>query len=375
MKKLITVALVFTMVLCMSVGALADSVKIGGISPLTGAVSVYGLLVKDGVDLCVEETNANGGLLGKQIEMTWMDDTGDAVEAVNAYGQLLSGGMEALIGAVTSAPTLAVGARAAADRMPMISASATAYDVTSAGDNIFRACFLDPYQAKLMAQFAAENLNAKKVAVLYDNSDDYSIGLYESFVEMAEELGMEVVATESAISEDADYTPQLSKIADAEPDAVFVCYYYQTAALMLRQSVDVGLDCWMLGADGWANIQDQVADDLALLDKAAYCDSFSEKDESEIVQSFVAAFEAKYGRGPAGFNALGYDTAKILFAAIEKAGSTDREAVIAAMKATDLICVTGRITFDDHNDPIKSAFIKGFENGEPVLIARVDPQV
>ena len=373
MKKFVSLLLSLILVLSIGSVAFADTLKIGGIAPLTGAVSVYGNLVKDGVELYKEEVNAAGGVLGQQVEITWMDDTGDAVEATNAYNQLVSEGMEALIGAVTTAPTLAVGTRAAQDRMPMISASATAYDVTSAGDNIFRACFLDPYQAELMAKFAFENLSAKKVAALYDNTNDYSIGLYEAFVAKAEELGMEVVAIESAVENDADYTPQLSKIADAEPDAVFICYYYETAALVLRQAVDVGLDTWMMGADGWANIQDQVADDPSLLVKAAYCDSFSEEDEGEVAQAFVKAFSAKYGMTPAGFNALGYDTAKILFSAIEKTGSTDKEAVIANMKATDLECATGRITYNDHNDPIKSAFIKGFEEGKPVLIARIDP--
>lgn len=373
MKKLVSLSLALMLALSFGSVALAESLKIGGIAPLTGAVSVYGLLVKDGVELYKDEINAAGGVLGQQIEIIWLDDTGDAVEATNAYNQLSSDGINALIGAVTTAPTLAVGTRAAQDRMPMITASATAYDVTSAGDNIFRACFLDPYQAELMAQFAFENLSAKKVAVLYDNTNDYSIGLYESFVKKAEDLGMEVVAQEAAVENGADYSPQLIKIADAQPDAVLVAYYYESAALVLRQSVDVGLDSWMLGADGWANIQDQVADDPALLEKAAYCDSFSEEDDSEVAQAFIKSFTEKYGKAPAGFNALGYDTAKILFSAIEAAGSTDKEAVITAMKATDLMCATGRITFNDHNDPIKSAFIKGFENGQPKLIARIDP--
>ena len=373
MKKIVSTLLVLALALGLCSAAMADTVKIGGIAPLTGAVSVYGLLVKDGVDLYVEEVNANGGVLGQQVEITWLDDIGDAVEATNAYNQLASSGICALIGPVTTTPTLAVGTRAAEDRMPMITASATAYDVTSAGDNIFRACFLDPYQAELMAQFAKENLEAAKVAVLYDNTNDYSIGLQEAFVAKAQELGMEVVASESAVEGDADYTPQLSKIADAEPDAVFICYYYETAALVLRQSVDVGLESWMLGADGWTNIQMQLEDDLSLLDKSAYCDGFSTEGGSEVTDAFVASFEAKYGTAPALFNALGYDAAKIMLTAIENAGTTEAEAVIAQLKATDIEGVTGHITFNDHNDPIKSAFIKGFENGVPTVITRIDP--
>ncbi len=373
MKKTLALVLALMLALGASSVALAETIKIGGIAPLTGAASAYGLLVKDGVDLAVEEFNANGGLLGNQIEMVWLDDTHDAVEATNDYNQLVSEGIAALIGPVTTTPTLAVAARAAADNMPMITASATAYDVTSAGANVFRACFLDPFQAELMAQYAAQNLGAKKVAVLFDNTNDYSIGLSDAFQAKAKELGMEVVAAESAVAGDADYTPQLTKIAEAAPEAVFICYYYQDAALMLRQAVDVGLEATMMGADGWGSIEQQLTDAPQLLDKAVYCDSFSAADDSEVAQAFVKAFEAKYGKTPAGFNALGYDAAKIMFTAMNAAGSTDKAAIIEKLKATDLDCATGHITFNDHNDPIKSAFIMGFKEGVPTLVTRIDP--
>jgi branched-chain amino acid transport system substrate-binding protein len=374
MKKVLTLVLVVMLSLGVASATLAETIKIGGIAPLTGPVSVYGLLVQAGVDLAVEQVNAGGGLLGSQIEMIWLDDTHDAVEATNAYNQLVSDGISALVGPVTTTPTLAVSTRAAADNMPMITASATAYDVTSAGPNVFRACFLDPFQAELMAQYAAENLGASKVAVLYDNTNDYSIGLSDSFQAKAAELGMEIVAAESAVENDADYTPQLIKIADAEPDAVFICYYYETAALVLRQAVDVGLDAIMMGGDGWTDIQKQVEDAPELLENAVYCDSFSTEDDSEVAQAFVKAFTEKYGSSPAGFNALGYDAAMIMFTAIERAGSADdKDAIVAQLKATDMDCATGNITFDDHNDPIKSAFIKGFKDGVPTLAARIDP--
>jgi len=335
---------------------------------------MYGLRVQLGVDLYVKEVNEAGGLLGQQIVMDWRDDTHDAVEAVNAYNQLVGAGAKAIIGPVTTTPTLAVVPQSAADNMPEITPSATAYAVTDAGKNMFRTCILDPYQAEIMAMYAADTLAAETVAVLYDNTNDYSIGLYESFVNKAEELGFNIGAVEAAVENDADYTPQLIKIADSEPEAVFVCYYYETAALVLRQAVDVGLDAFMMGPDGWSGIENQVQDDLSLLNKAVFCDQFSPNDDSEAVQAFVAAFTAEYNEAPTMFNALGYDTAKILFSAIERAGSfDDRDAVIAEMKATDAVFTTGRITYDDHNDPIKSAFVMGFENGEQVLVTRVDP--
>lgn len=370
------VALLVALMLLMSSAAFADTVKIGGIAPMTGAVANYGLLVQAGVDLYVDELNAAGGLLGQQVEMVWMDDTGDSVEASNAYNQLVSEGISGLIGAVTTAPTIAVSSLAAADNMPMITASATAYSVTDAGDNVFRACFLDSFQAQKMAEYAHDTVGAETVAVLYNNADDYSIGLYESFTKRAEELGMTVVAAESAPEYDVDYTPQLIKIADKTPDVLYICYYYETSALVLRQAFDVGLECTMMSADCWSGIQSEMQDDLSLLDNAVYTDAFFSGNENEVVQNFVASFKAKYGEDavPSGFNALGYDAAKILFTAMEKAGTVeDKDAIIAEMKATDLECITGQIIFDDHNDPIKSVLIMGFENGELVQLEQMNP--
>ncbi len=374
MKKCLSLVLAMVLVFSLCSVALADTLKIGGIAPLTGPVANYGILCKEGIDLYVEEINAAGGVLGQQVEMVWMDDTHDAVEATNAYNQLISEGIVALMGPVTTTPTLAVAQVAVKDNRPMISPSATAYDVTTDRPNVFRTCFLDPFQAELLAQLAVNNLSAKNVAVLYDNTNDYSIGLMESFKAKAEALGATVVATESAVENDADYTPQLTKIADAAPDALLIAYYYESAALVLRQAQDVGLDCYMLGADGWADIQKQVEDAPELLEKAIYCDSFSPADDSAATVAFVDAFNKKYGKTPSGFNSLGYDTAHILLSAIEAAGKADdRQAIVDAMKATSIDGVGGHITFNDHNDPIKSAFMMGFKDGQPLLNTRIDP--
>lgn len=374
MGRMVALLVALMMVFACTAGAEEETIKIGGIAPLTGAVANYGFLVQDGVNTYIDEINENGGINGKKVEIEWMDDTGDAVEATNAYNTLVSDGVCAIIGAVTTTPTLAVAALAAKDNMPMITASATAYAVTDSGDNVFRSCFLDPYQAGIMAEYAYTELGAKTAAVLYDNTDSYFIGLYEGFVSKAEELGLEIVAAESAVSGDADYTAQLTKIAEAEPDVTFICYYYETAALVLRQAAyDVGLECTMIGADSWSGIGVQLEDDPSLLNNTAYCDSFYAGDEDEAVQNFVARFTAAQGVEPAGFNALGYDAAKIMVTAIANAASTDGAAIVEALKATDLDCATGHITFDDHNDPIKSVCIMGFEEGELKLLTKIEP--
>ena len=375
MGKMVALMVALMMVFSCAAMAEEETIKIGGIAPLTGAVANYGLLVQNGVNTYIDEINENGGIDGKKVEIEWMDDTGDAVEATNAYNTLVSDGVAAIIGPVTTTPTLAVASLAAKDNMPMITASATAYAVTDAGSNVFRACFLDPYQAGIMAEYAVNSLGAKTAAILYDNTDSYFIGLYEGFTEKAKELGLEIVATETAASGDADYTAQLTKIADADPDVVFVCYYYEDAALILRQAKnDVGVEATLIGADSWSGIGAQLEDEPTLLDGTAYCDSFYADDDDETVKSFVTRFtDSHNGTAPQGFNALGYDAAKIMITAIANAGSTDKDAIITALKATDLDCATGHITFDDHNDPIKSVCVMGFENGQLKLLEKIAP--
>ena len=162
-------------------GATGDTIKIGGLAPLTGDVSVYGVAVDNGIKLAVEEINADGGVLGKQIDYIVYDEKGDATEAVNAYNKLVqSDKVVAVIGDVTSKPTLAVAQQAAKDKIPMITATGTAENITETGDNIFRACFIDPFQGELMASYASKKLEKKTAAIIYNISDDYSKGLYEA---------------------------------------------------------------------------------------------------------------------------------------------------------------------------------------------------
>ena len=373
MKRIVALLLAAVMLLAMPILASAEgeTIRIGGLAPLTGDVAVYGTAAKNGVDLYVEQINANGGVLGKQIEMVWYDEKGDAAEAVNAYNRLV-GDVVAIIGDVTSKPTIAVAELAAMDNMPMITATATAYDVTNPGANIFRACFLDPYQGNMMGQYAAQNLGKKNAAVIYNNSDDYSTGLAESFKAKFEELGGTVVAYEAYAGTDIDYKSQLTNIASNNPDVIFMPDYYNRVAMIAKQARELGLDMTFLGADGWDGLL-TVVEDASILDGCYFCNHYSTQDEDENVQNFLSSYEAKYGETPNSFSALGYDAAKILFSAIETAGNTDAQAIVDAMTATNLDGVTGNIVYDEHRDPQKSVAIITFENGEMQLVEKLMP--
>ncbi|MDR0397118.1 MAG: ABC transporter substrate-binding protein [Oscillospiraceae bacterium] len=376
--RLLALTLAAALLLSIGAPALADTIKIGGLAPLTGAVAQYGIAVKNGVDLYVEQLNAAGGINGDTVEMVWYDEKGDEVEAINAFNLLVNNDkVVGIIGDVTSRPTLAVAERVREIGIPMITASATSYDVTTDNPSIFRSCFLDPFQASIMADFARDALDAKKVAVIYDIADDYSLGLAEAFRDQAIKNGQEVVAYESGTATDVDFSAQLTSIAAKEPDALFVAYYYGPAALIVQQAAkpEIGLDCYFLGADGIAGIEATISDTSLLDGKFFYSDHFATDSDDPAVQDFIKAYEAKYNEPyKMAFNATGYDAVLLLCEAIKAAGSTDYADVTAALKASDNVQgVTSAYTFDDHNDPIKSAYIMTFVDGKQSFKQKQEP--
>lgn len=350
----------------------SDVIKIGGIAPLTGNVAVYGVAANNGAQLAIEEINANGGILGKQIEYVVYDDKGETTEAVNAYKKLVNNDkVEAIFGAVTSKPTLAISPLAAKDGIPMISPTATAMDVTTAGSNIFRTCFIDPYQGENMAKFAVENLNAGKAAILYNTADDYSIGVAEAFKTSFESNGGEVVSYEGYNADEKDYKAILTNVKGQNPDVLFIPDYYNTVGLIAQQVKEVGIDATLLGADGWDGVLGVAPE---AVEGAYFCNHYSTDDTSEDVQNFLKNFKEKYNEDPVSFAALGYDTIKILAAAIEKAGSTDQDAVVKALGETNITTVTGTITYDENRNPIKDVSIIKIEGGKNTLFTKINPQ-
>ncbi|NLD51918.1 MAG: ABC transporter substrate-binding protein [Clostridiales bacterium] len=377
MKKRSILSLLLALVLCLGVFAPAtlaeDVIKVGGLAVLSGPAAVYGQAVQKGVDLYIEQLNAAGGIDGKKVEVIWEDTTGDATIGLNAYNKLVENdGVTAIIGPVLTGVTKTVAEFAADIGLPMITPSATAYDITTGRPSVFRTCFLDPFQATQLARYAKDE-GIAKVAILYDNGNEYSKGLYEAFVKECEVLGIEIVATESATYEDVDFKAQLTSIKNATPEAVFLPYYGAQAALILTQANEIGFATKFLGADGIADIVPAISN-KALLTSITYSDHFSTQADSQMAKDFVAAYKAKYGEEPTvSFAATGYDAALVLTDAFKK-GSLEYADVTAAIKATDVEGVSGKITFNEHNDPIKSAFILTFNaEGNKVFIKMQNP--
>lgn len=369
----------FILVLVFGIGMIAptavaeDIIKIGGISTLSGPYALYGQAVKKGVDLYVSQLNEKGGIDGKKVEVIWEDDRGEANDGVLAFEKLVQNdGVHAILGAVLTGVTKAVAEYAADIGIPMITASATAYDITTDRPSVFRTCFLDPFQAVQLANYAKDEGFAK-VAVMYDNGNEYSKGLYDAFVSEAAKIGLEIVTTESAAYGDVDFKTQLTNIKNAAPEVVFLPYYGVEASLILTQAAEIGLDVRFLGADGISDIVDAIGD-KSLLKNMTYSDHFSTQADSEMAKNFVEAFKAAYNEEPSvSFSATAYDAALVLTEAFRQ-GSTEYADVVAAIAATKLDAVSGTITFDDHNDPIKSAFMMTFdEQGNKVFLKMQNP--
>ena len=334
-------------------GSGSSTIKVGGVAPLSGGVAVCGVECKNGIDLAIEEINAAGGINGKTLEFICEDDEGDPAKSVNAYKKLVTNdGVEYVIGSLTSGCTIALTNLAQNQKILQIAPAATATAVTDAGNYIFRACFIDPFQGRVGGKFAFENLSAKKAAILYDIGNDYSVGLTENFESEFTKLGGSIVSKESYATGDKDFNAQLTKIKAAKPDVVYLPDYYGTVALIAKQLRAQGIDTPIVGADGWDGLTENAGDEVL---NGYYSNHYAEDSDSPAVQKFVGSFKAKYNKSPNSFAALGYDSVYMLKDAILKAGTTDGEKVRAAFETTDGDYVTGHITFDEKRNPVKSA--------------------
>ncbi len=346
--------------------ATGDTIKIGGLAPLTGNVSVYGIATNNGIKLAVNTINKAGGVLGKQIEYICNDEKGDATEAVNAYNKLVQNDkIVALVGDVTSKPTIAVAQKAVKDGMPMITATGTAADITKAGDNIFRACFIDPFQGELMAAYAEKKLNAKTAAIIYDNGDDYSTGVANAFEAAAKAAGITITNKEGYQTGSVDFKSQLTKIKAGNPDVIMVPVYYSDVALIAVQAKEVGLTGKLLGSDGWDGVLEKIdKSNWDAVKDCYFCSQYSAESKDPKLQAFLKEYKETYKMDANMFAVLGYDAMGMMVAAINKAGNADPDKIIDALKSLQYKGLTGETTFDENRNPIREAVITTIADGK-----------
>lgn len=333
--------------------------KIGGIGPATGGAAVYGLAVKNAATMAADEINAAGGINGMQVEFQFEDDEHDAEKSVNAYNTLKDWGMQMLMGTVTSTPCTAVVAKTAEDNMFQLTPSGSAVE-SIAQPNAFRVCFSDPNQGAASAQYIGENKIATKVAVIYDSSDVYSSGIYETFAAEAANQGIEVVAAEAFTADSkTDFSVQLQKANEAGAELVFLPIYYTEASIILKQASTMNFDPIFFGCDGLDGILAVENFDTSLAEGVMLLTPFAADAEDAATQSFVSTYQERFGDVPNQFAADAYDAMYIIKAAAEKAGVT------ADMSVSDMCEAMKTAMTEITVDGLTGAGITWSADGEP----------
>lgn len=336
--------------------------KIGGIGPTTGGAAIYGQAVQNAIQLAIDEVNAAGGVNGYTFELNFQDDEHDPEKSVNAYNALKDWGAQMLIGTVTTGPCIAVAEKTKEDNMFQLTPSGSAVECTQY-DNCFRICFSDPNQGAASAQYIGENGLASKIAVIYDSSEVYSTGIYESFVKEAANQSFEIVTAEAFTADNkTDFSVQLQKAKDAEADLVFLPIYYQESALILKQADSMGYAPSFFSCDGMDGILTVEKFDTSLAEGVMLLTPFAADATDDMTKAFVASYQEKFGDIPNQFAADAYDAVYVIKAAIENSSVTPDmstsdicDALKGAMTQISLDGLTGEgMTWSAEGEPNKA---------------------
>ena len=370
MRKILVALLSLLMVVGCSSSKGSDGLKVGVNLELTGAVADYGNSELTGVELAVKLANASGGVLGQDITMVKLDNKSDAAEAQSVFVKLAEvEKVSAVISPATSGATAAVYSIADEFGIPTVGASATADGITqdangSVYENAFRVCFLDSFQGIAMAKFAKDNLNATKAVVLGDSSSDYAKGLRENFVKTFKSNGGTIVAEESYVAGDKDFNAALTKIKGLDIDVVYIPGYYAEAGLIIKQARALGIDCPILGGDGFDSPSLLDVAGSSALNDVYFTTAYTTVTTDPQVLKFVEDYKTEYKKDPDMFAALAYDAFNLIIDATKRANSNDPAKIQEALVATKgFKGVTGTITFDELHNAIKSVLVVELVDG------------
>ena len=352
-------------------------IVVGMYGSLTGDGASFGQSSREGTELAVDEINAGPGLLGgRKIRLLVEDDQSKPEEASNAVTKLVTQDkVVAVLGEVASRRSLAAAPVSQKYQVPMISPSSTNERVTEVGDYIFRVCFIDPFQGEVLAKFSYNDLKARRVAILKDIQQDYSVGLTDSISKHFTALGGQVLDPVSYSSGDADFKAILTQVRSQKPDAVFVTGYYPEAAIIVRQARELGMKMAILGGDGW--VGDSLQNGREALNNTYISNHYSGDNPDPVVQNFVKAYRARFNREPDAIAALAYDAVKVLADALTRANSTDGPKLRDALATADVPGVTGRLKINAQRNVDKPAVIQEvtYANGEVKFVYKttIDP--
>ncbi|HPT69198.1 MAG TPA: ABC transporter substrate-binding protein [Syntrophomonas sp.] len=358
----------------------AEKINVGINVELSGGVASYGTNARDGAVLAIEEINKAGGVLGMQINPIERDCKSVADEAMSVSAALVGEKIVAQIGPLTSGNVAGSTPVMMDNKIPLIAPAATAANVTvddktgATRDYIFRVCFIDPFQGTLMAQFAADNLKAKKAVIYADTSSDYGKGLAEYFKKTFTEKGGQVIDEEGFVKDDRDFRAALTKIKGLNPDFIYVPGYYQEVAPLIKQARELGITAPMGGGDGWDSPDMVSVAGGAALNNTFFTNHYSSQDKDPKIVKFVEAFKAKYNKEPDAFAALGYDAVQLMVQGLKDAGAADPVKLAAAIaKIKDFEGITGKMSIDEKHNPIKAGVVIEFKDGAQVMNTRIQP--
>ena len=357
-----------------SAGGSGEIIKVGEFASLTGKEATFGQMSHHGTQLAIEEVNAAGGVLGKKIQLIYEDDQSKAGEPATVVKKLISRDrVIAVLGEVASSRSMEAAPICQQNKIPMISPSSTNVKLTEMGDYIFRVCFTDEFQGKLLANFAQRTLKAMKVAIMTDVKSDYSVGLSSYFKSPFIASGGTIVAEQTYNGGDKDFKGQLTAIKATSPDAIIVTGYYTDVGLIVKQAKQLGITVPLFGGDGWESSK-LIEIGGADVEGTYFSTHFSPEEKSPAGENFVKKFQAKYHEVPDAMAALGYDSAMVLFEAIKRAGTTEGPKLRDAIAATkDHQGITGKITLDEHRNAPKAAVILTVKDGKFKFVETVTP--
>ncbi|MBM7581783.1 branched-chain amino acid transport system substrate-binding protein [Caldicoprobacter guelmensis] len=354
-----------------------DVIKIGVNYELSGGVATYGQSSVEGIELAVEQINNAGGIKGKKIQLVKYDNKSEPSEATTLATRLMTQDkVVAVLGPATSGAFMATIPVANQNKVPVISGSATADNVTVDDKGVkeyaFRICFTDSQQGSAAAKFALDNLSAKKAVIIMDSSSDYAKGLAETFTSTFKAGGGTVVAREAYMSGDTDFNAVLTSIKGKDFDVIFIPGYYNEAGLIIKQARAQGIDVPIVGADGFDSPKLAELAGANALNKVYFTNHYSSVDSSPVVAEFVKTFKAKYNKEPDAFNALGYDLAKFVADALNRAEKIDGESLKKALEATkNFEGVTGTMSVDKNHNVVKDIIVIELKDGKQFKTYRV----
>ncbi|MGE3803018.1 MAG: ABC transporter substrate-binding protein [Candidatus Kapaibacterium sp.] len=362
-------------------GEESDVIKIGHFASMQGDIATFGQQTNNGMLLAVEEINAAGGVLGKKIELKTEDTRSTTQDAGLAAEKLISQDkVTVLLGEVASSLSLVAAPIAEREKVPMVTPASTNPEVTvdkngNVRKYVFRVCFIDPFQGKVMAKFAKENLNATRVAILKDNANDYSVGLAKNFQETFVGMGGEIIAEQAYEAKQVDFKSQLTAIKAMNPDVIYVPGYYTEVSLIAEQARDLGITVPLLGGDGWDSPELTKGKFKEALEGCYFSNHYSVEDTTALVKTFTEKYAKMFnGEAPGAMSALGYDAMYIVADAIKRAGTTEAEAVTKALGETrDFKGITGNITINSQHNAEKSAVVLKIKDGKFTYFATVAP--